>query len=72
MEIVRQSDVDKFVMLPRRWVAERTIAWLSHYRRLAKGLGRSRPSRTYLPPLGFHPLDGPKAISKHQMIPGGI
>jgi transposase len=46
VEIVRQSDVDKFVMLPRRWVAERTIAWLSHYRRLAKGLGRSRPSRT--------------------------
>ncbi len=36
MEIVRQSDVDKFVMLPRRWVAERTIAWLSRYCRLAK------------------------------------
>jgi transposase len=36
VEIVRQSDVDKFVMLPRRWAAERTIAWLSRYRRLAK------------------------------------
>jgi len=25
-----------FVLLPRRWVVERTFAWLGHYRRLSK------------------------------------
>lgn len=37
IEIVRRCDTAKgFVLLPRRWVAERTIAWLNRNRRLAK------------------------------------
>ena len=36
-EIVRRSDAAKgFQPLPRRWVVERTIAWLNRNRRLAK------------------------------------
>jgi putative transposase len=39
LEIVKRSDDLKgFVVLPRRWVVERTFAWLSNYR---------RPSRDY-------------------------
>ena len=36
LEIVKRSDVGKFVVLPKRWVVERTIAWLNRCRRLAK------------------------------------
>ena len=36
-EIVRRSDRAKgFVPLPKRWIVERTIAWLNGCRRLAK------------------------------------
>ena len=36
VEIVKRSDCRKFVVLPKRWIVERTIAWLNRCRRLAK------------------------------------
>lgn len=37
LEIVKKLvDQDGFVVLPRRWVVERTFAWLCRYRRLSK------------------------------------
>ncbi len=37
VEIVKRSDSMKgFVVLPKRWVVERTFAWLGRCRRLAK------------------------------------
>ena len=36
-EIVKRSDAAKgFVALPKRWIVERSIAWLNRCRRLAK------------------------------------
>ncbi|PNE10354.1 MAG: IS5/IS1182 family transposase, partial [Beijerinckiaceae bacterium] len=36
-EIVKRSDHAKgFVVLPKRWIVERTFAWLNRCRRLAK------------------------------------
>lgn len=35
-EIVRRSDLHTFVVLPKRWIVERTFAWLGKYRRLSK------------------------------------
>ena len=37
LEIVERDPATKgFVLLPRRWVVERTFAWLNHCRRLSK------------------------------------
>jgi transposase len=37
LEIVKRSDqVKGFLVLPKRWIVERTIAWLNRCRRLAK------------------------------------
>ena len=37
VEIVKRSDQAKaFVVLPKRWIGERTLAWLGRRRRLAK------------------------------------
>ena len=37
IEIVKRSDTAKgFAVLPKRWIVERTIAWLNRCRRLAK------------------------------------
>jgi transposase len=37
VEIVKRSDkVKGFVVLPKRWIVERTLAWLNRCRRLAK------------------------------------
>ena len=43
MEIVKRSDdVKGFVVLPRRWVVERTFSWFGRNRRLAK-ISRTSP-----------------------------
>lgn len=36
IEIVQRNELHTFVVLPKRWVVERTIAWLNRCRRLAK------------------------------------
>ena len=36
IEIVKRNELHKFVVLPKRWIVERTIAWLNRCRRLAK------------------------------------
>jgi len=36
LEIVKRSDVHRFVVLPKRWIVERSIGWFNRCRRLAK------------------------------------
>jgi len=37
LEVVRLADARRgFVLMPRRWVAERSFAWATRFRRLAK------------------------------------
>ena len=47
IQIVKRSDKAKgFEVIPRRWVVERTFAWLSRNRRLAKDFERTIESAT--------------------------
>jgi len=52
LEVVkRDKDIAGFVVLPRRWVVERTFSWLGKYRRLSKDyeyLPQSSESMIYL------------------------
>ncbi len=36
IEIVKRSDLKGFVVLPKRWIVERTFAWISRNRRLMR------------------------------------
>jgi transposase len=49
LEIVKCSDAQRgFVVLPRRWVVERTLAWLVRHRRLARDYERCHDSHEEL------------------------
>ena len=47
-QIVRRRDRHRFVVLPKRWIVERTLAWISRCRPLAAitsvTLARRQPS----------------------------
>jgi transposase len=40
IQIVKRTDRHRFVPLPKRWIVERTLAWISHNRRLARDFER--------------------------------
>ena len=40
LQIVKRSDAPGFVVLPKRWIVERTFAWISRNRRLARDFER--------------------------------
>lgn len=36
MQVVKRTEQHKFVVLPKRWIVERTLSWLGWSRRLSK------------------------------------
>ena len=40
LEIVKRNDVPRIEVLPKRWIVERTFAWISLNRRLARDFER--------------------------------
>jgi putative transposase len=51
LEVVRRPEIRKFVVLPKRWIVERTFGWIGRARRLSKDyerLARHAESFIYL------------------------
>jgi transposase len=40
VEVAKRSELHKFVVIPKRWVVERSFAWLEKHRRLWKNCER--------------------------------
>ncbi len=40
LQIVKRGNAHTFVVLPKRWIIERTLAWISRNRRLARDFER--------------------------------
>ena len=40
LSIIKRNDKQKFDILPKRWIDERTFAWMDNYRRLSKDCER--------------------------------
>jgi transposase len=53
VEVVKRNELHTFVVLPRRWVVERTFGWLERFRRLWKNCERKIHNTLQMTVLAF-------------------
>jgi len=53
VEIAKRNDLHKFVVIPKRWVVERTFGWLDKYRRFWKNCEKFTDNLVQLIILAF-------------------
>ena len=69
VEIVKRSDVGKFVVLPQTLDRGKDYRLAQPVPPAGKGLGMSQPKRHRLPAMGLYPHHAPKTVSNLNMIP---
>jgi transposase len=69
VEIVKRNQLHPFVVLPQRWIVERTIAWLKRCRRLAKDPGKPQSQSPRVPAPRINPPHAPKALQPNMNCP---
>ena len=72
LEIVKRCDLHKFIVLPKRWIVERTIGWLNRCRRLAKDWECLKYNALVLLRWASVRLMLRKPLSANAMIPDGL
>lgn len=53
VEVVKRNELHRFVVLPKRWVVERSFGWLEKYRRLWKNYERKLNTSLQMVILAF-------------------
>ena len=53
LEVVQRKELHKFQVLPKRWIVERTFAWLAWSRRLSKDYELLHPSAETMIHIAF-------------------
>lgn len=53
VEVAKRSELHKFAVIPKRWVVERSFAWLEKCRRLWKNCERKLNSSLHMVVMGF-------------------
>ena len=53
VEVVKRSELHQFVVLPKRWIVERTFGWLDKCRRLWKNCERKLHNTLQMATLAF-------------------
>jgi len=53
VEVVKRNELHKFVVLPKRWVVERSFGWLEKCRRLWKNCERKLATSLQMVVLSF-------------------
>lgn len=53
VEVVKRSELHKFAVIPKRWVVERSFAWLEKCRRLWKNCERKLSTSLAMVQLAF-------------------
>lgn len=53
VEVAKRSELHKFVVIPKRWVVERSFSWLEKYRRLWKNCERKINTSLQMVVLAF-------------------
>lgn len=53
VEVAKRNELHKFKVIPKRWVVERTFAWLDKYRRLWKNCERKLHNTSQMINLAF-------------------
>ncbi len=54
VEVIKRSELHSFVVLPKRWVVERSFAWLEKCRRLWKNCERKLNTSLQMIVLSFY------------------
>jgi len=53
VEVAKRNELHKFVVIPKRWIVERSLSWLDHFRRLWKNCERLLHTTRQMVTLAF-------------------
>jgi transposase len=53
VEVAKRSELHKFVVIPKRWIVERSFGWLDNFRRLWKNCERELHTTHQMVTLAF-------------------